>query len=165
MTEAETRNVKRRKALLRHVNNVRDNCVKLGELLIENGEEELGHQVIANGYCHDQSKFHGIEWESLWGMEDSLKEENEERFKAAHEQHVKTNKHHPEAWPDGIHSMDRLHIAEMVCDWAARSQEFGTDLREYIKSRATKRFDFTFQSKVYKEIKYFVDLLLDKAFA
>lgn len=163
MTDEE-RALKRLEALIRHIDHVRNNCTYLGKKLIEQKEEELGYLLIANGYCHDQSKFHGIEWDSLWGMEDALKEESEEKFRAAHKQHVSTNKHHPEAWPDGIHSMDRLHIAEMVCDWAARSQEFGTDLRVWVKEKATKRFDFTFQSKVYKEIKFFIDLLLDKAF-
>ena len=161
MATDEEKCAKRREALMRHVDNVRSNCIHLGKKLIENKESELGHQLIANGYCHDASKFHGVEWEY---MGDSAKEEFPDKFAAAHLQHVKTNKHHPEAWPDGIHSMDRLHIAEMVCDWAARSQEFGTDLRDWIKEKAVKRFDFTFQSKVYKEIKYFVDLLLDKAF-
>lgn len=153
--------VKRRLALLRHIDNVRNNCCLLAERLFERDQAELGHALIANGYVHDQSKFHGVEWLYL---NDETLEESPELFKAAHQQHVTTNKHHPEAWIGGIHSMDRLHRAEMVCDWAARSSEFGKDLREWIKKQATNKFGFTTQSKPYKDIKEFVDLLLDKAF-
>jgi hypothetical protein len=152
---------KRRRVLVRHIDNVRQYCEKLGEVLIEKGETGLGHLLIANGYCHDQSKFHGIEWLHL---NDESQKETPELFKAAHLQHVTTNKHHPEAWEGGVHTMDRLHHAEMVCDWAARSSEFGTDLREYLKTRATKRFDMATQSKAYREVKELMDLLLDPAF-
>ena len=57
--------------------------------------------------------------------------------------------------------MSREQIAEMVCDWSARSKERGTDLRVWIKEDATERFGFNLQSKCYKDIKFFVDLLLD----
>ena len=118
---------KRRKTLIRHIDNVRQSCEKLGELLIDKGEVSLGHMLIANGCCHDQSKFHGAEWLYL---NDETRDKQPDLFAAAHLQHVTTNKHHPEAWFGGIHAMDRLHHAEMVCDWAARRSEFGTDWRE-----------------------------------
>lgn len=152
---------KRRKALVRHIDNVRQSCEKLGEILIEKGEISLGHMLIANGYCHDQSKFHGAEWLYL---NDETRDKEPSLFTAAHLQHVTTNKHHPEAWEGGIHAMDRLHRAEMVCDWAARSSEFGTDLREFLKGKATKKFDMTVQSTAYKEIKELMSMLLDPAF-
>lgn len=152
---------KRLKVLLRHIDNVRGNCLKLGEALIESGEKELGHQLIANGYIHDHSKFIGIEWLYL---NDETKVSNPELFRAAHIQHVSINKHHPEAWVGGIHAMDRLHRAEMVCDISARSSEFGTDLRHWLKNQATKRFDMTIQCKAYREIKGLVELLLDTPF-
>ena len=157
MSEAD----KNLKSLLRHIDHVRGNCVKLGETLMEQDEVNLGMMLIANGYRHDNSKFTGIEWLYL---NDEAKETNPELFKAAHLQHVTTNLHHPEAWADGIHGMDRLHVAEMVCDWSARSSEFGSDLRDFAKNDATKRFGMTVQSRVYKEIKFFMDLLLDTPF-
>lgn len=145
---------------MRHIDNVRDNCVLLGERLIEKGEVDIGHRLIANGYCHDNSKFEGVEWE---GLHTEIKENNPDLFKYANCHHVRTNKHHPEWW-GGIQNMCRLYIAEMVCDWAARSSEFGNDLRGWIKETATKKYDFTLQGKVYKEIKELVDLLLDTPF-
>ncbi len=157
-----TKDVEHRVALLRHIDNVRNNCILLATRLYDKGEHELAHQLVANGYCHDQSKFHGVEWECL---HDDTKDAAPELFKAALLQHVTLNKHHPEAWIDGVHSMDRLHLAEMLCDWHARSGEFGKDLREWIKKQATKKFSFTVQSAPYKEIKELVGMLLDKSFS
>ncbi len=153
---------KRLKFLLRHLDNVRANCLLLGERLIDKGEVDLGLRLIANGYIHDNSKFYGVEWEHL---HDDVKEENPDLFLASAKQHISSphNMHHPESW-DGIENMPRLFLAEMVCDWAARSSEFGNDLRDWIKDVATKKFKMTVQSKVYKEIKELVDILLDKKF-
>jgi hypothetical protein len=153
---------KRRKNLLRHIDNVRDLTVVLGDRLIESGEIRLGHRLIANGYCHDASKFYGAEWEYL---NDETKEKFPDLFQAAQLHHVSINKHHPEAWEGGIHAMDRLHRAEMICDWAARSSEFGKDLREWIKKVACKKYNMTVQSTAYKDVKELVDMLLDKAFS
>ena len=51
--------------ITRHMRNVEDNCLLLGEKLIYLGEIELGHGLIANGFIHDSSKFHGIEFEFM----------------------------------------------------------------------------------------------------
>lgn len=147
--------------IIRHINNVRDSCILLGNRLIEKGQVNTGLKLIANGHCHDQSKFSGIEWLYL---NDETRIKNLDLFNAAHTQHVTTNLHHPEAWVDGIQSMPSEFLAEMVCDWHARASEFGTDLREWIKDKATKKFDMTCQSAAYREIKVFVDILLDPAF-
>lgn len=143
--------------VLRHINHVRDNCLLLGNRLIKNGEAEFGRKLIANGLIHDNSKLSGVEW--LY-----LRDKGTPEFTAAAKQHIMTNPHHPEYWPGGISDMSRIYMAEMVCDWAARSQEFGNDLRDWIKGEATKKFNFSLQSRVWKDIKEFVDLLLDRAF-
>jgi hypothetical protein len=135
--------------------------------MIDRGEKSLGLELISNGYVHDHSKFSGIEW--LYLNEES-KETCPELFSAALHQHQSTNPHHPEYWQvdddiaSGIKQMPRLYIAEMVCDWKARSNEFGTDLRGWIKEKAAKKWLFTFQSSEYKQIKDIVDLLLDSEF-
>ena len=153
---------KHRKSIMRHIDTVRQNCEKLGEVLIDNGEIELGHRLIANGYCHDNSKFLGAEWLYL---NDDTRDSSPLQFQAALIQHIQTNKHHPEAWEGGVHDMDRLHRAEMVCDLAARSSEFGTDVRDFLKEKAVKKYDMHFQSKAYKEIKELMSLLLDPPFS
>jgi hypothetical protein len=150
----------RLKAVVRHITHVQQSCTLLGERLIDRGERGMGHKLIANGFIHDNSKFHGIEFLYL---HDDVKEIEPKMFQAALLQHIRNNPHHPEYW-DGIENVPRLYMAEMVCDWHARSSEFGTDLRGFIKEIATKKFEFAVQGKVYKEIKGFVDLLLDNAF-
>lgn len=149
------------KSLLRHIESVRQSCILLGERIIESGEDKLGIDLIANGQIHDASKFRGSEW--LYLRADLTGTDKAKMLEQARNQHVKTNPHHPEYW-GSIHEMPRVYLAEAVCDWSARSHEFGNDLREWIKNVATKKFDMTVQSKVYKQIKDFVDILLDPSF-
>jgi len=151
---------KRRKNLLRHKVHVQQSCELLGNQLIVEGEKEVGHAMIANGWVHDNSKFYGVEWLCLY---DDVKETNLEMFQLALLQHTQNNPHHPEYW-NGIANMPRLYLAEFVCDIHARASEFGTDVRDWVKSSAAKRFDFTVQSRVYKDVKYFLDLLLKTPF-
>lgn len=148
------------RTIMRHIRNVQDNCSLLAERLLEK-EPDFARKLLANSLLHDNSKLRGIEWANLNG---DTKKMNGEAFKLAHQAHVENNPHHPEYW-DGIDNMPRVYIAEMVCDWKARSDEMGTDLRIWVKEEATKRFDFTAQGKVYKTIKEFVDILLDPTFS
>lgn len=149
--------------LNRHITNVRDSAFILNEKLVKRNNENdlfLAHALITHVQIHDESKFNGIEWLYL---HDDMKDTHPQEFKQAWYQHVNTNPHHPEYW-SGIDNMPEVYLAELVCDWKARSSEFGSDLREWIKASATKRFGFTKQGKTYKKIKEFVDLLLDPAF-
>ena len=141
--------------VLDHIQNVQRNCYKLGLRLIKNGQVELGRNLIANGQIHDNSKFKGIEFEELFYGSDILME--------VVKHHATTNPHHPEYW-GGIHNMPNVYIAEMVCDWAARSSEFGSDLRKWIVSEATTKFGFNTNSKCYEKIEEYLDLLLSKPF-
>src|SRR5271157_3723721 len=84
--------------LTRHIRNVESNCILLGTKLIEQGNIELGHKLIANGMVHDASKFHGIEFENLSSNEPSNEESAKLKMKMAISHHQKTNPHHPEFW-------------------------------------------------------------------
>lgn len=150
--------------LTRHIRNVESNCILLGVKLIEQGNIELGHRLIANGMVHDASKFSGIEFENLTYNEPSKEESSKLKMKMAIHHHQKTNLHHPEAWSGGIKEMPDVFLAELVCDWKARSEEFGTSLRDWIDETATKRWNFAKDDKTYKEIMAFVDLLCEKPF-
>lgn len=149
--------------LRRHITNVQESAHLLAERLVKrerDGDIVLAHDLVTNAHVHDKSKFDGIEWLYL---HDEVKESHPDKFQMAWYQHVHTNAHHPEYW-SGIDNMPEVYIAEMVCDWKARSNEFGSDLRVWIKESATKRFEFSTHGKSYKKIKQFVDLLLDPAF-
>ena len=142
-----------------HITLVRQTAETLWERLCDIGELELAKKIAYRASTHDASKFTGLEFENL-----HLTNFKDDNLINAVNQHRSTNDHHPEFHVNGIKDMSREQIAEMVCDWSARSKEKGTGLREWIKEDATKRFNFTLQSKCYKDIKFFVDLLLDAPF-
>ena len=144
--------------LIRHMENVREACTLLGKKLIDRGEIELGIRLIAEGFKHDQSKFTGIEWDYLIIGNFN----GEAKLAATHHNH--TNKHHPEFWNNDINQMPRIYVGEMVCDWYARSTEFGENVWDYVKGKAMERYHISPQGKVYKWIKEFLDLLLEKPF-
>lgn len=152
--------IKKMRELIRHLRNVQDGCIILGEKMMELGEIEFGRILIANSMIHDNSKFYGIEWEHLYL--ESL-ENHPEMFKAALKQHQVVNSHHPEYW-GGLHYMPRIALAEMVCDWYARSIEQGSDLTEFFRETACTKYDIKKNSKQYKEIKTFIELILNKKF-
>ena len=145
--------------LIRHLNLVRDACLLLGRRLMAQGRKDFGRLLIARGFAHDASKFHGIEWDYLHAGPDAA----EEGLRLAIEQHRRTNPHHPEFW-GGVASMPEICVAEMVCDWYARSQEFGTDLREWIEEEAVKNYGIDSGGEQYRWIRKFVDLLLQDSF-
>jgi hypothetical protein len=145
-------------AIVNHHDNVESNAMLLGQRLMKAGEVDLGRNLIANGLIHDYSKFHGIEFDHMWRNNPDT-----DSMALAVKQHNRTNLHHPEYW-GGIKNMPRLYIAEMVCDWKARSNEFGTSLLEWINGAAAKRYGFCQQDKVYEDIMYFFSLLCDQPF-
>ncbi len=61
--------------------------------------------------------------------------------------------------------MPRVYIAEMVCDWYARSMEFGTNIRDWIDNVSLDRFSYDKNDKVYTEIMEFLNLLLNPSFS
>lgn len=144
--------------LMRHIRKVQDACELLAGKLLKKGEIDFARKLIACGLTHDNSKFYGVEWENL------ITSNKPELLKFAVHHHQQTNKHHPEHW-GSIDDMPRLHLAEMVCDWYARSNEFGTDLWQWVKEDAVVKYNISLQGKTYKTIKEFIDLLLEKPFA
>jgi len=142
--------------VLNHIQNVQRNCYKLGLKLLRDGKVELGRQLIANGQIHDNSKFKGVEFDHLFYGDPILKD--------AIKHHRAINPHHPEYWHNGIQGMPEIYLIEMVCDCTSRSQEFGTDIRIWIKEEATKRYKFEIDDEVGKKIIYYLDMLLDKTF-
>ena len=162
--EFDLRMAKHLKDTLDHIKLVQSNAEKLATRLIEQGEGDFAVTLIANCLRHDASKFHGIEWKYLTTI-DSTDPAQKEKLIMAHGQHVATNEHHPEYWAGGIKEMPRIFVAEMVCDWYARSQERGTSLWDFVKQTAVDRFEIKYQSKTWKWIKEFIDLLIDPPFA
>ena len=141
-------------AVLKHIKLVEKHSTTLGKYFILLGDVEFGLKIISNGRKHDLSKLTPFEFVNL-----SNSDTTDKGFQMALHHHQKNNEHHPEFWGD-IHFMPNLYIAEMVCDWYARSNEFGTDLRKWIKSEATKKYNFKMTDPIGKQIETYLDILL-----
>jgi hypothetical protein len=141
--------------VLNHIQNVQRNCYKLGLKLIKAGEIEMGRNLIANGQIHDNSKFKGIEFDHLFYGDPILSD--------VVKHHSSTNPHHPE-FHGSIQKMPDVYLAEMVCDTAARSAEFGSDIRVWFNEDATQKYNFSMDDQVGEKIIYFLDMLLEKPF-
>lgn len=155
--------IKKIREITKHIRNVEDNCHILGERLIEQGNIDLGKHLIANGMIHDTSKYTGIEFEYMAPGQKFDEETAKLGFKLAVHQHRLTNPHHPEYW-GSIHDMPDVYLAEFCCDVKARSEEFGTDLREWINLSATQKYNFSKDEEIYKKIMGYIDLLCPKPF-
>lgn len=152
------RDIDRINRLIRHIRGVQDNAQILGERLMSRGEFNLGKTLIANSFLHDNSKFFGSEWDFLSVDTNDV---SSDELKIGIKQHNRTNRHHPEFYDGGIHDMPKEYVAELVCDWKARSSERGTSLESWILEEGTKRFNFTKNDAVYNTIKNFMSLLLE----
>jgi hypothetical protein len=145
--------------LVHHIESVRRNCLLLGRRLMAQGRHEFGRLVVARGFGHDISKFFGIEWEYLHAGRDVP----QELLDLAIKQHTLTNQHHPEYW-GGFESMPEIAVAEMVCDWYARSQEFGTDLRSWVRDVAVPKYQIDTTRERFAWVQRFLDVLLEDHF-
>lgn len=145
--------------LVRHIDLVRQAGLLLGKRLMAKGRQDFGRLLIAKCYEHDVSKFKGIEWKYLHAGRDVPKDE----LALAVQQHQETNSHHPE-YHGGFENMGEMDVAEMVCDWYARSQEFGTGLRDWVQKSAISRFKIDTESEQYRWVEKFINLLLEDHF-
>lgn len=146
--------------LVRHIELVQAAGKLMAKRLMKQGRKDFAQLLLARVYQHDVSKFYGIEWSFLHvgpGVD-------KEMLKYAVEQHQATNSHHPE-YHGGMEFMNEHDVAEMVCDWYARAQEFGTDLRKWIAESAIDRYKISIHSHVYEWIKQYVDMLLQSSFS
>ena len=141
--------------LVRHIELVREATLLLGKRLMAEGRKEFGRILIGRGFVHDASKFYGVEFEYLHAGSDVPKD----KLELAVKQHTATNDHHPEFW-GSFANMPEICIAELACDLYARSQEFGTSLRQWIKDVAVDKYKIDINGEQYKWLNHFVDLLL-----
>ena len=124
-------------------------CLKLFEYYVDNGNATLGISLLRRACNHDNSKFSGEEFRKLASIIDSnpncfrdasagLSEKETDAIK----EHWKNNRHHPEYFDEYSNMLD-LDMLEMVCDWYARSLQFGTDFIPFIIERQHNRFKFS----------------------
>jgi hypothetical protein len=145
--------------LVRHIELVREAGLILGKRLMAQGRKEFGRILIGNIFVHDASKFAGIEWDYLHAGKDTPKE----KLELAVKQHVETNSHHPE-FHGGFNNMQEIDIAEMACDLLARSQEFGTSVKDWITDVGVEKYHIDIKSQQYQWLMAFIALLTEDSF-
>lgn len=122
-------------------------CLKMSNLLIEQGKDDLAFLLLKRANIHDNSKLVGPELEllsNLYGNQESFTNPEvqlSENQKEVIEKHWENNRHHPEHFKN-VEKMSELDILEMCCDWYARSMQYGTDFLPFIKTRQETRFHF-----------------------
>lgn len=132
-------------------------CIKMSKYLNSIDERELAIMLLNRANIHDNSKLIGPELEllsSIYGNQSAFINPNVQLSnseKDVIEKHWENNRHHPEHFED-FDKMSELDILEMVCDWYARSMQYGTDFLDFVKVRQETRFKFpkNMFEKIYK---------------
>jgi len=128
-----------------HINKVRNNIKKYISTVKEGyGKSDL----IKRSKEHDKSKYSNEEYLGyVWltwfhkkkneGDPITLSPEVKKLTEKVWGHHKDNNRHHPE-YHNNPKNMSNEDLIEMVCDWAAMSQELGTNLELWIHKNATK---------------------------
>ena len=123
-----------------------ESAMRMSKVLLEENKEELAIELLKRAAYHDNSKFDKDEMCSLSAIscKKALIDPNinmDQHTQQILEHHWRKNRHHPEHFKD-VRDMKEIDILEMVCDWHARSTQYGTDLLEFVEVRQENRFHF-----------------------
>lgn len=152
--------------LVIHKNLFMQSALKMYNYLCSQGRQVLGLKLMRRAMVHDNSKMDRIELRNLSKFGDSegdgssmgnAEKTLSKQQMALIKRHWKNNPHHPEYYKD-YSKMTELDIVEMVCDWHARSVQFGNDLIEFVKTRQENRFHF--ENKQFKKIMRYCEVLV-----
>lgn len=155
--------IKHFEELCTHKKLLLDSCYKLAVHFLKEGNEEFALLLMQRAFVHDISKLSTYEFHAADAFESFEKHSKERNYvfseseKIFLEEHWKNNRHHPEHWSD-INDMEDIDLAEMVCDWHARSVEFNDDLLAYIDYRQNNRF--AFPQHMLEKIIFYAEILL-----
>ena len=143
---------------IKHKKFVLEYCHIMAIQLMKNARVELATQLLKRGCEHDNSKF---DREEFIRMSQILKSRKfftnasttlSDKEKEAIKHHWSHNRHHPEYF-ENSDEMTELDILEMVCDWFARSLQYGTDFIPFVLERQENRFHFS-EKQFEKILKY-----------
>ncbi|MCF8354350.1 MAG: DUF5662 family protein [Melioribacteraceae bacterium] len=149
-----------------HIKRVIDNGERLCEKFPEISEE-LRNRIAK----HDTSKFGPFEFDGYIFVTEKYRPGNQlnitpdiqKLMDDAIKNHYKSNRHHPE-YHEKVEDMSELDLAEMVCDWAAMSQEMNDKLDKFYYKNALPKHKFTEeqQKSILKYINCFPELLTEE---
>jgi hypothetical protein len=134
---------------LQHKKFVLLSCAKLAQFLFDNGKKEFAFELMERSYIHDISKLNKDEFYGMATFATDVEAmKNKSVTKPSDEKmlaislHWSRNTHHPE-FHKQIEDMSIMDIAEMCCDWHARSVQFKTNLLEWVNDKLQPRFQFS----------------------
>ena len=156
-----------------HVNRVKDNMVNYILKSRITGPEAA--ELKKRGEDHDKSKYLEPEYTPYLWLTEYHRQKNVEgkKFKyppgikvevdAAVKHHLKNNRHHP-AFHKSPSDMSKSDIIEMVCDWAAMSQELAkenwkVDLKKWADDHVGAGKEWNFTKDQTKEIYNIIKVL------
>ncbi len=139
-------------------------CSKFAKYLCEQGLQEDADKLLERAKVHDNSKIQNKdEFRALSNIvhdRSCLRNANSQLSSFRQdsiELHWKHNAHHPEHY-ENYDDMSRIDRLEMVCDWMARSLQYGSDLIEFVTVRQTERFHFS--ELMYDELLHYCKVLV-----
>lgn len=144
--------------LVIHKNLFMLSALKMYKYLCSQGRQKMALRLMRRAVVHDNSKLTAVELKCLSKLDSGPKTLGNPSAKFNTEQlkhikkHWKNNPHHPE-YHSKYSDMSELDIIEMVCDWHARSVQFGNNLIEFVKARQENRFHFK-ESQFKKILQY-----------
>ncbi len=133
--------------IYKHKQLVENVCYVLVKYFFEINEDEKALDLFKRSFTHDLSKikedeFYGMaEFANDTGALKDPKKSADSDKQLAINLHWDRNSHHPEYWTN-VNQMAEIDIIEMVCDWYARSIQFGNDMLDFFKVRQDERFHF-----------------------
>ena len=139
-------------------------CTKFSKYLQDQGLQDDADELMKRAIVHDNSKIlNKDEFRALTNIvydRSSLKSANSQlsMFRQdSIELHWRHNSHHPEHY-DNYDNMSHIDRLEMVCDWMARSLQYGSNLIEFVEIRQNERFHFS--KAMYDEIIHYCEILV-----
>lgn len=137
----------------------------LSNYLMRNDREQEALNVMKRAFEHDFSKLTEEEFYGMAKFADEMQGLKDPNSKISIEKehyinlHRNRNKHHPEYWKD-INDMTELDIMELACDWCSRSEQFNTNVIEFLENGQKNRFNFP--KDIYENIKKYLLIITEE---
>lgn len=164
-----------------HVGYVMEAGRKLIKELLKKGQEKQAMELLQRIMKHDYSKSSESEFYGLSAFSDDVAALKDPMVNTVQDGkfqtirlHWQNNDHHPEYWADQMpksfvdetplvinENMPDMAIAEMCCDWFARSAQYKTNVWEFYEMRTKTRWKFT--DKQHELIQTYLTLLLSES--
>lgn len=138
--------------------------IALANYLMKNNREQEALNIMKRAFEHDFSKLTDEEFYGIAKFADEMQITKDSNNISEEKEyyinlHRDNNKHHPEYWTN-IHDMTELDIMELACDWCSRSEQFNTDVIEFLEDGQKTRFHFP--EHIYNNIEKYLLIITEE---